>query len=189
MSGPENSMSEARPAASLTANLLARRGAARPAMRRPSLASLQSGHGFGDDLGWNDMGEEPQEQSPEDDAPTAALAEPASPAVPITPQVQHRDDEPAPVSPANAQLQALAEQISVRSATTDGKGRTQPARLADVGRKAAFTLRLDPERHLRLRLLSAVSNRSAQQLLVEALDEMIGTNEQVRALAAKVEKQ
>ena len=51
-------MGEPKPLASLTSGLLARKGAAQPAMRRPML-------GFGrgpvnalqqDDLGWNDMG-------------------------------------------------------------------------------------------------------------------------------------
>jgi hypothetical protein len=39
--------------------------------------------------------------------------------------------------------------------------------------KAAFTLRLDEERHLRLRLASAVTHRSSQQLLTQALDTLI----------------
>ena len=36
--------------------------------------------------------------------------------------------------------------------------------------KAAFTLRLDAERHLQLRLVCAVRHRSAQQIVTEALD-------------------
>ncbi|MET0373577.1 MAG: hypothetical protein ABW128_04880 [Rhizorhabdus sp.] len=36
--------------------------------------------------------------------------------------------------------------------------------------KAAFTLRLEADRHLRLRLASAVTKRSAQQIVTEALD-------------------
>ncbi|UYY77700.1 hypothetical protein [Sphingomonas sp. R1] len=39
--------------------------------------------------------------------------------------------------------------------------------------KAAFTLRLDAERRLRLRLAAAVSGRSAQQLVTEAIDTML----------------
>lgn len=41
--------------------------------------------------------------------------------------------------------------------------------------KAAFTLRLDAERHLRLRLACAVGHRSAQKLLIEALDTYLET--------------
>src|SRR3546814_12800878 len=41
--------------------------------------------------------------------------------------------------------------------------------------KAAFTLRLDAERHLRLRLASAVTARSAQTLLTELLDDYLAS--------------
>ncbi len=51
-------MGEPKPLASLSAGLLARKGGARPAMRRQPLGSgpvPMSGTGY-DDLGWNDMG-------------------------------------------------------------------------------------------------------------------------------------
>jgi hypothetical protein len=41
------------------------------------------------------------------------------------------------------------------------------------GHKAAFTLRLDEERHLRLRLASALQRRSSQRLVTEALDKLL----------------
>jgi hypothetical protein len=45
------------------------------------------------------------------------------------------------------------------------------ARAVAGGRpKAAFTLRLDADRHLKLRLVCAVTHRSAQQIVTEALD-------------------
>src|SRR6185369_10511404 len=47
---------EAKPFASLSSGLLARKGAARPAMRPQGFA--QGGNGL-EDLGWNDMGFEP----------------------------------------------------------------------------------------------------------------------------------
>lgn len=50
--------------------------------------------------------------------------------------------------------------------------------------RCAFTLRLDPERHLRLRLLSAVTNRSAQQLVTQALDALIAGHPNIEELAA-----
>ena len=174
-------MAEPRPAASLTANLLARRGAARPAMRRPSLAGLQSGSTYSDDLGWNDMGHEPE--ADKNVVPVGVEAP-----VPIKPSMVARDSDPAPVSPAKEQMLSLAEQISLRSAPRKTSS-ARPASLAGEARKAAFTLRLDTERHLRLRLLSAVSNRSAQQLLVEALDEVIARNAKVQELAEQVETQ
>jgi hypothetical protein len=57
------------------------------------------------------------------------------------------------------------------------------------GRRAAFTLRLDVERHLRLRLACVNSNRSAQQLVIEALDQLIAEMPEVAEMAAKVRKQ
>ena len=48
--------SEAKPFASLSSGLLARKGAARPAMRPQGFG--QAGAGL-EDLGWNDMGFEP----------------------------------------------------------------------------------------------------------------------------------
>jgi hypothetical protein len=49
--------------------------------------------------------------------------------------------------------------------------------------KAAFTLRLDNDRHLRLRLASAVTNRSAQHLVTEALDAFLESLTDVDTLA------
>ncbi len=53
-------------------------------------------------------------------------------------------------------------------------------------RKAAFTLRLDSDRHLRLRLACAVSGRSAQQIVARALDEALATIPEIEALASQV---
>ena len=51
--------------------------------------------------------------------------------------------------------------------------------------KAAFTLRLDPDRHLKLRLACAVDGRSAQQLVTDALDHMLERMPELDGLAAK----
>jgi hypothetical protein len=50
--------------------------------------------------------------------------------------------------------------------------------------KAAFTLRLDPERHLQLRLVCAVQHRSAQQVVIAALDAFLTDQPAVAAFAA-----
>ena len=49
-----------------------------------------------------------------------------------------------------------------------------------------FTLRLDNERHLKLRLASALCNRSAQQLVTEALDAFLESIAEVDDLARQV---
>ena len=48
-----------------------------------------------------------------------------------------------------------------------------PKAMVKNGRKKAFTLRLDPPRHLRLRMATTVENMSAQQLVTRAVDEYL----------------
>ena len=51
--------------------------------------------------------------------------------------------------------------------------------------KAAFTLRLDPDRHLKLRLACAVRGRSAQQLVTDALDRLLSGMPELDDMAGK----
>lgn len=60
--------------------------------------------------------------------------------------------------------------------------RETPPRAA--GAKIAFTLRLDTDRHLRLRLASAVTGRSSQQLVAQALDAFLHTVPEVDGVVA-----
>lgn len=54
--------------------------------------------------------------------------------------------------------------------------------------KAAFTLRLDPERHLKLRLACAVDGRSAQMLVTDALDRLLDEMPELETLAEKAKR-
>jgi hypothetical protein len=54
--------------------------------------------------------------------------------------------------------------------------------------KSAFTLRLDPDRHLKLRLACAVDGRSAQQLVTDALDQLLGRMPELDSLASKAKR-
>jgi hypothetical protein len=54
--------------------------------------------------------------------------------------------------------------------------------------KAAFTLRLDPARHLKLRLACAVGGRSAQMLVTDALDALLASMPELEAMAAKANR-
>lgn len=56
------------------------------------------------------------------------------------------------------------------------------------GDKAAFTLRLDEERHLRLRLACTASNRSAQQVVTEALDRLLADMPELEAIAGEMRR-
>jgi hypothetical protein len=51
--------------------------------------------------------------------------------------------------------------------------------------KAAFTLRLDATRHLKLRLACAVTGRSAQQLVTEALDQLLAAMPELDNMAER----
>jgi hypothetical protein len=156
-----------KPLASLSATLLARKGQARPAMRRQGMASLSALSSAGDDLGWNDMGGETDAVLPPVLEERQSLVEALAPE-PISAPVAAPMPAPAPV-PQAAPV-ALAAQAA-------------PVALpASAGRKAAFTLRLDAERHLKLRLASAVRGRSAQMLVTEALDAFLATMPDVDAM-------
>jgi hypothetical protein len=61
----------------------------------------------------------------------------------------------------------------------------RPRAMAGSKGKAAFTLRLDPDRHLKLRLACAVDGRSAQQLVTDALDHLLERMPDLDGLAAK----
>jgi hypothetical protein len=54
------------------------------------------------------------------------------------------------------------------------------------GKRAAFTLRLDAERHLKLRLAATIMGDSAQQIVTDALDRALAKIKDLDALAAKM---
>jgi hypothetical protein len=86
------------------------------------------------------------------------------------------------LSPEGAEVpEVLLRQQEIHSRMA----RERRSALAD-GRRAAFTLRVDAERHLKLRLASTLTSRSAQQLITEALDQLLDTMPDVTELAAKV---
>jgi hypothetical protein len=136
-----------KPLASLSSGLLARKGQARPAMRpQPISFGMAASE---DDLGWNDMGEI---VGPDAAAVPPVLVERANLVREVEAPVAVPESEAKRVSPATAAR--LARESAAATAE----------------RKAAFTLRLDTDRHLRLRLSAALAGRSAQQLVTEALD-------------------
>lgn len=85
-----------------------------------------------------------------------------------------------PDNEVHRQQHAIAERVSstVRS--------RKPA--LERGKRAAFTLRLDSDRHLKLRLACTVRGRSAQQIVTEALDQLLSEMPDIAALAAHVNK-
>lgn len=75
------------------------------------------------------------------------------------------------ISPVADQQALLAEAFEEVSRTPIAP--RAPRAPAGAKGKSAFTLRLDNERHLKLRLVGARTHRSAQALVTEALDRML----------------
>jgi hypothetical protein len=230
---------EPKPFASLSSGLLARKGAARPAMRPQGFG--QAGAGL-EDLGWNDMGFDPPKpaHSPAPDPEHDAFGEviPAHPhnLAGLTPvdspvhdqqaeiagrlsafQPEDFNDEDEPdetaelYNPEAEELEAETEveveaefepepeifeaeepivaiaPVFVPSAQPAPPPRRQRTPRSAPGSKgkAAFTLRLDPDRHLKLRLACAVGGRSAQILVTDALDKLLAEMPELETLAAK----
>jgi hypothetical protein len=196
---------EAKPFASLSSGLLARKGAARPAMRPQGFGQGAAGL---EDLGWNDMGFEPPKpaivpvRDSEHDAFGEEIADQArihptgltpvqSPVHDQQAEIADRmgvdeeeydetaepfEGEPAPVVALAPAVQAAPRRLPKPRGLPGSKG------------KAAFTLRLDPQRHLKLRLACAVDGRSAQQLVTDALDRLLDGMPELEAMADKAKR-
>jgi len=78
--------------------------------------------------------------------------------------------------------------VPAQVATPAPKRARKPRVAAGSREKAAFTLRLDGERHLKLRLACAVNGRSAQMLVTEALDQLLASMPELQAMAEKARK-
>ena len=188
--------------ASLSSGLLARKGTARPAMRP------QGYHTGLEDLGWNDMGNVPPPAVEELEVDLPAHVPSSISALTPSPRLS-RNGEAVEEPEVVAQQRAIAENFP---AETDAADELEPefepapieeqiarprARVVplpkrpaakakqDGGRKAAFTLRLDTDRHLRLRLATAVTGQSAQQIVTGALDALLASIPEVEALAER----
>jgi hypothetical protein len=186
-------MTEPKPFASLSSGLLARKGAAKPAMRPQGF-----GQAFGlEDLGWNDMGNsqrEPAQVHPIRDEHDLPEHVPSSIAA-LTPAPKNEDAPDADLTsdvmvPPTVVEQQRAIEASFAEAA---KAPADVVNLAPRQRqergvkdKAAFTLRLDNQRHLKLRLACAVTHRSAQQIVTKALDGYLDTLPELDALANQV---
>ena len=206
-------MSESKPFASLSPTLLARKGAARPAMRpqwQPlsnysTEVPLPPTEDELEDLGWNDMGEagEPAEHELDHGsstvvpfgAPDEQLHQ--SPLTGGVPAVVRQQDalvrkvdgagqvdretpaEPSPLIP-------LAAHRFARDVASSNAAERQSALAA--GRRAAFTLRVDEARHLKLRLACTMQGRSAQQLVTQALDRLLDELPELDDLAKRVRR-
>jgi len=188
-------MNDPKPFASLGPTLLARKGGARPAMR-PQLAAMGSRGGAQaaqkiaedlEDLGWNDMGHEEEDEVREGEvlSLTPAPTNPAADAVARADDAQARA-ELAIITPLEPPVRRAQRAVVDIFHNDDDVEHVERKGGADAGRRAAFTLRLDARRHLKLRLASTVKNCSAQQLVTRALDKFLSEIPEIEALAAQV---
>jgi hypothetical protein len=224
-------MGEPKAFASLSSGLLARKGAARPAMRPQGFGQVGANL---DDLGWNDMGfEAPKpalapvrdenhdafgEELPDQPLrnPIAALTPIASPVHDQQAEIAERfsaqeedgedgEDENGEyidettelcdldtdneVAAAVAQVETAEPEpapVVVMPVRAPARLRSPRPRAAPGSKgKAAFTLRLDPSRHLKLRLACAIDGRSAQQLVTDALDRLLEEMPELDSMAER----
>jgi hypothetical protein len=204
-------MAELKPIASLSGILLARKGAARPAMRRPTMmGSIGSAALAQDDLGWNDMGYDvdPDPNAPMDYEHDHQGYNPLAGAVPeVKPEVRQQQERIAEQYRADADVgfdslmgeaEPVATALTVVTMTpeppvkpikkkvkTDAP-RSRARAVPGQKDKAAFTLRLDQDRHLKLRLACAVRNKSAQMLVTDALDAFLESMPEIGQIAANI---
>jgi hypothetical protein len=194
--------------ASLSSGLLARKGQARPAMRPQGFSPNPVPT---DDLGWNDMGHDVPRIAGAVLPAGLSGAPSMPPPVAAVPEVVRQQDEiarefaaaaeaPPPVDiveAAPATEPAVEEAATPAAAAPVQKARSRPSAkraapsvaVRTDSRKAAFTLRLEAERHLLLRLACVVQNRSAQQIVTEALDRLLADLPDVARLAASLPQQ
>jgi hypothetical protein len=199
--------SEPKPFASLSSGLLARKGAARPAMKPQGFG--QMGGGNLEDLGWNDMGfEAPKPVEAPRDATHDAFGEdvvdhPRAHPTGLTPVGSPVHDQQAEIEDRlgtdelDEEFDETAEPFEAESepglvkqvASTPAPRRAPRPRSAPGTKgKAAFTLRLDPARHLKLRLACAVDGRSAQQIVTDAVDRLLANMPELDVMAEKAKR-
>ena len=229
-------MGEPKAFASLSSGLLARKGAARPAMRPQGFGQI--GAAGLEDLGWDDMGFEAPKpavvpiRDNDHDAFGDEISEPAlrNPLAALTPIASPVHDQQAEIAdrfaahdedgededgeyvdetaeiyePGSDEVEFAPLSLipglpptgtdaptPVRAPAPSPAPKVQaivsraprPRAAAGSKAKAAFTLRLDPPRHLKLRLACAVTGRSAQQLVTDALDQMLGGMPELDSMA------
>lgn len=92
--------------------------------------------------------------------------------------------KPSTAPAAKAEPAPIAQPANLPAARRMRKPRAAPGTKA----KAAFTLRLDPARHLKLRLACAVSGRSAQLLVTQALDDLLASMPELDSMAEKAKR-
>ncbi len=120
--------------------------------------------------GADEASDEDSEELPADPIDEAPVVQTPVAALPVSAKKQV-------ALPADEEMAVTVPVAPVRS--------QRPRAAAGSKAKAAFTLRLDPSRHLKLRLACAVTGRSAQQLVTDALDQLLGDMPELDSMAER----
>ncbi len=183
-------MGQPKPFAALSSGLLARKGQAKPAMRPQGYSGFGAVSDAIDDLGWNDMGH--NDSQPGSPPPTAVTLPPVLRERQVLSEELQVAAGPVPTAPVAPPPVPVATAVTAPPAIETGNTPSSPRRSTRSGSdrgmksKSAFTLRLDGERHLRLRLASVLRHQSAQQLVTEALDSFLKTLPEVEVMANRL---
>jgi len=149
-------------AASLTGSLLARKGAAYPAAySAPSTAPNAAGA---------EAGEHAQPQRAYND-PRVIASAPPQPAPPADPAPQLQDGRMAGEPEQSGGTETSAP--PPEPATEGQDGLSIPQVMDKMGR-VRLSVRLDPDRYLRVKMASARTRWSAQDIVIAALDRYLG---------------
>lgn len=99
------------------------------------------------------------------------------------------DENTSPV--VHSQQKRLARSLLADAAmsATDADASGKLASRQGSGRRAAFTLRLDTQRHLKLRLAATMQGVSAQSLVTEALDAMLDSMAELDTLLERMKRE
>ena len=150
-------------AASLTGSLLARKGAAYPAAySAPSTAP---------DSAPADSDSESQPQRAYNDPRVIASAPPQPAAEPSPQDPQLQDGRFVSDSPHSVEPETAAPASLPVEASQDGLSIPQ---VMDKMGRVRLSVRLDPDRYLRVKMASARTRWSAQDIVIEALDRYFG---------------
>ncbi len=147
-------------AASLTGSLLARKGAAYPAAysapsTAPSAAPSESTQEGQPQRAYND--------------PRVIASAPPQPVPPAPSGPQFQDGQPAVDAPQEAGPEDQAP-----APMADGGDRLNIPQVMDKMGRVRLSVRLDPDRYLRVKMASARTRWSAQDIVIAALDRYLG---------------
>ncbi|MDG6078042.1 hypothetical protein E3U23_02370 [Erythrobacter litoralis] len=192
--------------------------AMRPQSTIPGLVNGAAAAANLEDLGWNDMGEgatalTAASPKPADEANEYKFAEVISfgdnteidgesrndvresldriaQQMETTPEVEDAESEPKVFASLTVPPEEKAKEPTVVPAEPepDPVPTPRPKAVITSARRAAFTLRLDQQRHLMLKLACTVRGCSAQQLVSDALDGVLAEMPEIASLAAQVKR-